>query len=57
MLYLRNINDERQVLKFRWFIIGISDKHSHGLNNLKATRKQIVSHKLKQLYQLLCPFS
>lgn len=37
IMYLWDINNERQVLKFRRFIIGIGDKHSHRLNNLKNT--------------------
>lgn len=38
--YLRDVNDERQVLKFRWFVIDVSDKDPHRLNHLKAARKQ-----------------
>lgn len=45
ILHLWDINDERKVLKFWWFIISVSDKHSHGLNNLKTTSQQILSCK------------
>lgn len=38
MLYLWNINDERQVLKFGWLVVGIGHKHSHCLNNLKTQK-------------------
>ncbi len=55
MLYLWDVNDERQVLKFRWFIIGISDKHSHGLNNLKVIKESKFSKKnnYKNLFRRL----
>ena len=51
ILYLWDVNDERQVLKFRRFIVGIGDKHSHSLNNLKATCEQPLNHTYK-LYRL-----
>lgn len=45
VLYLWDVNNERQILKFRWFIIGVSDKHSNFLNYLKAPIKRIITKK------------
>lgn len=41
--YLRDVDDERQVLKLRRLVIDVSDEDPHGLNDLKATNILLLS--------------